>query len=54
MEKCDASLGKLLVEKIDHLWGKSRVSTPRDLETKAGHTSRALVKEITVKFLFTR
>ena len=34
------------MEKIDHLWGKSRVSTPRGLETEAGHTSQALVKEI--------
>lgn len=46
MEKCDLSLGKPLVEKINHLRGKSRVSTPRGLETEAGHTSQALVKEI--------
>lgn len=44
-EKCRASPGKQLVEKIDRLQGKSRVSTPRGLETEAGHTSRALFRE---------
>lgn len=44
-EKCRASLGKQLVEKIDRLQGKSRVSTPRGLETEAGRTSQALFRE---------
>lgn len=44
-EKCDESLGKTLVEKMTTC-GERRVSTPRSLETEAGHTSRALVKEI--------
>lgn len=44
-EKCNASLRKPLVEKIDPLRGKSRVSTPRGLEAEAGRTPRALAKE---------